>query len=763
MQQPDIIYTIVDEAPELASASLLPMIQTFTQPAGIAVGTKDISVSARILALWNDRLTPEQQQPDDLAELGETVAQPEAIVIKLPNISATVSQLTEAIAELQGQGYAIPDYPDSPENDDERAIKAKYDTVIGSVVNPVLRKGNSQRLIPAAVKADAQRNPHPMGKWLASSKTHVAHMSGNDFCSSEKSHIIAADTAGTARIEFVGDDGKATTLKDDIILEVNDVVDAAALSRQHLASFLEEKITEAKQAGLLLSVHLKATMMIKTDGVIFGDVVAVYFKDVFAKHAAMLDELGVDPKNGIGDIEAKIGAALDDPALSSEQQAALKAKRKEIAADVEACLNNRADLAMVNPKAGVTNLDSPNLVIMDVSMANVARWAQMEDASNTSRDTMAVIPDGTYAAIYQEAIDFFKQNGALDPKTMGSVDNIGLMANKAEEYGSKDKTFEAPGNGVIRIVVGSDDKVLEQHSVSTGDIWRMSQTKDDAIANWVKLGIDRARRTGTPAVFWLDSKRSHDAKLIQQTQAYLKDHDTDGLVVEIMASEQAMRYTLERMLKGEHTISVTGNVLRDYLTDLFPILEVGSSAKMLSLIPLLNGGLLAETGSGGTAPKHQAQLVEEGHLRWNSLGEFLALIESLRHLGDRRQNAKADILADTLEQATNQLLETGKMPSARGMDTRESHYFLALYWAQALAAQSQDSELQSHFVKLAQQLADEKAVIAEIKANKQAVDLKGHFNPSREVVVAAMRPSAMLNSVFGGVIEPVGKRRKVCR
>lgn len=736
----DIIYTKVDEAPELASGSFLPIIQAFAKPAGITFGTKDISLAGRILAQFPDLLSDDQRQSDDLAELGDLVKKPEANVIKLPNISASMPQLEGAIKELQSQGYPIPDYPHDPKDDAERAIQAKYDNVKGSAVNPVLREGNSDRRAPKAVKEFAKKNPHSMGEWASSSKTHVSSMSGGDFFSNEKSITLSAGHAGKGRIEFVAGDGTATVLKDGIPLEDGMVADSTFMSIKALRAFLGEQIAEAKAQGVLFSLHMKATMMKVSDPIIFGAAVEEFFKPVFEKHGATFAELGVNVNNGFGDVLAKI-EGLDD------------AKRAEIEADIVACTADQPDMYMVNSDKGISNLHVPSDVIIDASMPALIRaggkgWGP----DGNEHDTKCVIPDNSYAPVYAETINFCKEHGAFNPSEMGSIPNVGLMAQKAEEYGSHPQTFTAQADGSIRVVAGNGDAVLE-HAVEAGDIWRMCMTKDAPIRDWVKLAVTRARLSGTPAVFWLDKNRAHDAELIKKVDAYLPDHDTDGLDIRILSPQDATRFSLERMKKGEDTISVTGNVLRDYLTDLFPILEVGTSAKMLSIVPLMNGGGLFETGAGGSAPKHVQQLVGEGHLRWDSLGEFCALAASLEHLSNASNNPKAMVLAKTLDDATGKLLDENKSPGRKvgQIDNRGSHVYLATYWAEALAAQGDDADLKAYFTPIAEKLsANVDTIIAEIGAHQgQPVDLGGYFKPNAAKRDAAMRPSATLNSIIG--------------
>ncbi len=734
----DIIYTKVDEAPELASGSFLPIIQAFAKPAGISVGTKDISLAGRILSQFPDRLTDAQKQSDDLAELGDLVKKPEANVIKLPNISASVPQMHAAIKELQSQGYDIPDYPENPKNADEEAAKVIYDKIKGSAVNPVLREGNSDRRAPAAVKAFAKKNPHRMGKWETTSKTHVATMGQNDFASNEKS--ITMEKATTAKIEFIGADGSSKILKDGLALQAGEVVDATFLSAKALRAFLADQIADCKSQGILFSLHMKATMMKVSDPVIFGHAVEVYFKDVFDKHAATFAELGVDSNNGFGDVVSKITNLPAD-------------KKAAIEADIKACLDAQPDMYMVNSDKGITNLHVPSDVIIDASMPVVIRgggkgWGP----DGAEHDTKCVIPDSSYAGVYDAVVEYCKKNGAFDPSTMGSVPNVGLMAQKAEEYGSHPTTFTAPGNGAIK-VTDADGDVIHEHAVEEGDIWRMCFVKDAPIQDWVKLAVTRAKATGAPAVFWLDEKRAHDAQLIAKVNKYLPDHDTAGLDIKIMSPADAASFSCERLTKGEDTISVTGNVLRDYLTDLFPILEVGTSAKMLSIVPLMNGGGLFETGAGGSAPKHVQQMMEEGHLRWDSLGEFCALGASFEHLANRTGNKSASLLGKTLDLATEKLLDENKSPSRKvnEHDNRGSHFYIALYWAQALAAQDEDADLKAHFAPIAEQLAANEAKINEelLAAQGAPVDLGGYYHAPADKVAAAMRPSATLNGIIG--------------
>jgi isocitrate dehydrogenase len=732
-----IIYTHTDEAPALATYSFLPIIQTFAKTCDVAVETRDISLAGRIIAVFPEKLTKEQQIPDALAELGELAKRPEANIIKLPNISASIPQLKAAIAELQKQGYAPPNYPDSPATDEEKSIRARYDKVKGSAVNPVLREGNADRRAPNSVKQYARNNPHSMGAWNPSSKSHVASMTGGDFRSNERSKTIASE--GTLRIELVGQDGKTTVLKDKIAVLSGEVIDATVMSVRSLTAFLEREVDDAKREGVLFSVHLKATMMKVSDPIIFGHAVKTFFKDLFQKHGATLASIGVNANNGMASL-------MDALQTLPEEQ------RKGIEADIRAEYARRPDLAMVNSSKGITNLHVPSDVIIDASMpAMIRNSGQMWNKDNKPQDTKAVIPDSSYAGVYRETINFCKENGAFDPRTMGTVPNVGLMAQAAEEYGSHDKTFEIPETGTVRVKDASGAVLLE-HAVEKGDIWRMCQTKDAAIQDWIKLAVSRARATGAPAVFWLDETRAHDAELIRKIRQYLPNHDTTGLQIEIMAPEAATRFTLKRLKAGQDTISVTGNVLRDYLTDLFPILEVGTSAKMLSIVPLMNGGGMFETGAGGSAPKHVQQFLEEGHLRWDSLGEFLALAVSLEHLSEVSGNRRAKILADTLDKATEKLLETNKSPSPKTgeMDNRGSHFYLALYWAQAMAAQTEDKELQVRFTNLAQVLtANEAKINGELNgAQGRPVGIGGYYAPNPGMASKAMRPSATLNAAL---------------
>ncbi|ULA69368.1 MAG: Isocitrate dehydrogenase [NADP] [Nitrospira sp.] len=735
-----IIYTKTDEAPMFATYSLLPIINAFSKAAGVSVELRDISLAGRILAVFPEYLTPEQKQPDALTELGELAKKPEANIIKLPNISASLPQLQAAIKELQSQGYKLPEYPENPKDEKEKDIKARYDKVKGSAVNPVLREGNSDRRAPLSVKAHTRKHPHKMGAWSADSKSHVSHMKGGDFFSNEKSLTTTAATE--ARIEFVSQDGKTTVLKPKVALQAGEVVDATFMSVKALRKFLEEQIEDAKKQGILWSLHMKATMMKVSDPKIFGHAVTVYYKDVFEKHGETLKKLGVDPDNGIGDLYAKIKVLPDD-------------QRKAIEADIQAVYKQRPPMAMVNSDKGITNLHVPSDIIIDASMPPVIRDSgKMWGPDGKLADTKCVIPDSSYAPVYREVIDFCKKHGALDPKTMGSVPNVGLMAQAAEEYGSHDKTFKAPGNGTIRVVDASG-KVLLEHKVEEGDIWRMCQVKDAAIRDWVKLAVTRARATGAPAIFWLNKDRAHDAQLITKVNQYLKDHDTNGLDIRIMTPAEATRFSLERIKEGKDTISVTGNVLRDYLTDLFPILEIGTSAKMLSIVPLLNGGGLFETGAGGSAPKHVQQFQEEGYLRWDSLGEFLALAASLEHLAKIANNQAAKMLADTLDQANAKFLESNKSPARKvgEIDNRGSHFYLALYWAQALAQQTQDKNLAARFAKVAKEMADNEAKISGelIAAQGKPVDTGGYYHPDDAKSSKAMRPSATLNAIIDAI------------
>ena len=736
----DIIYTKVDEAPELASGSFLPIIQSFTKPAGITIGRKDISLAGRIIANFPENLTDEQKQPDDLTNLGELVEEPQANVIKLPNISASIPQLQLAITELQEHGYDIPDYPEEPKNDAEQQIQDTYGIVLGSAVNPVLRQGNSDRRAPNAVKAYAKKNPHSMGAWSGDSKTEVTSMADDDFFANEISTTISDTTAGDGRIEYVANDGEITVLKAKTPFQSGDVIDATVMRASTLRSFLSSEVADATAKNVLFSMHVKATMMKISDPIIFGHTVYAFFKDVYDKHAAAFAELGIDPDNGVGDISNKIQS------LPSDQKA-------EIEADLAACTKKNADLYMVNSDRGISGLHVPSDVIIDASMpALIRNGGRAWGPDGKEADTKCVIPDRSYSVIYDETIKFCKEHGAFNPTTMGSVSNVGLMAQKAEEYGSHPYTFESTGKGTIRIIDGSGN-TLHEHKVEEGDIWRMCQTKDAPVQDWVGLGVRRARATGAPAVFWLNEDRSHDAQLITKVEHYLKDHDTDGLEILIKAPADATRYSLERMKNGEDTISVTGNVLRDYLTDLFPILELGTSAKMLSIVPLMNGGGMFETGAGGSAPKHVQQLMEEGHLRWDSLGEFAALGASLEHYAEHAGNEKANILAKALDQAIEKFLNNKKSPSRKvgELDTRGSHFYLTLYWGQALAAQDENADLKKHFTSIAQQLTEnEDKIVGELNdAQGSEVDLGGYFLTDPDKVAIAMRPSQTLNTIIG--------------
>ncbi len=731
-----IIYTKVDEAPALATYSFLPIIKAFTEAAGVTVETRDISLAGRIIANFPENLTEDQRQSNDLAELGELVKKPEGNVIKLPCISASIPQLKAAIKELQEHGYRIPDYPEEPKNEEEKKIKARFDKIKGSAVNPVLREGNSDRRVPGPVKTYAKQNPHPMGEWSADSKSHVAHMTSGDLRSNEKSVTITKETAGNAKIEFIGENGETKALKENLKLIDGEIIDATVFSKKALRAFLEEQIKDAKEKGVLFSVHLKATMMKVSDPIIFGHVVSVFFKDVFEKHASTFKDLGVSPKYGLGDLYQKIKSLPND-------------KRKEIENDIQEAYKKGPSLAMVNSEKGITNLHVPSDTIIDASMpAAIRNSGRMWNKEGKLQDTKFVIPDSSYAGVYSEVINFCKKHGAFDPTTMGTVQNVGLMAQKAEEYGSHDKTFQISGNGKVRVVSESGETLLE-HSVEDGDIWRACQVKDLPIQDWVKLAVKRARETGSPAVFWLNKDRAHDSELIKKVNRYLKDHDTSGLEIHIKSPVEATRFSIERIKEGEDTISVTGNVLRDYLTDLFPILEVGTSAKMYSIVPLMNGGGLYETGAGGSAPKHVQQFIEEGHLRWDSLGEFLALAVSLEHLSNTTNNPKAKVLAEALDQATSKFLLNNKSPSRKvnEIDNRGSHFYLTMYWAEALAKQNKDNELKARFTNLAKQLAQNEEKITEelLEAQGKPVELGGYYKPNIDLATKAMRPSQTFN------------------
>ncbi|MFT5819053.1 MAG: isocitrate dehydrogenase [Crocinitomix sp.] len=736
-QETKIIYTITDEAPALATQSFLPIVKAFTSSAGVAVETKDISLSARILATFPDFLTEDQRVNDALAELGDLAKKPEANIIKLPNISASIPQLQEAIAELQAHGFAIPNFPEDAATESEKEIKARYNKIKGSAVNPVLREGNSDRRAPKAVKNYAKKNPHRMGAWSSDSKTHVSTMNGGDFKSNEKSVTIV--NAGTISIEHVNNAGDVTVLKSLPVL-AGEVIDATYMSTAALVRFLDAQVADSRDTGVLFSIHMKATMMKVSDPIIFGYAVKSYFKAIWEKHGTTLADLGVNVRNGFGDLIAKIDEAPN---------------KAEILADIQAVYDNGPDIAMVNSDKGITNLHVPSDVIIDASIPAMIRTSgQMWNKAGNLQDTKIVIPDSSYAHFYQSVVEFCQKHGAFDPTTMGTVPNVGLMAQKAEEYGSHDKTFEMSADGDVN-VKGEDGTVLMSHKVEQGDIWRMCQTKDAPIQDWVKLAVSRARATGVPAIFWLDESRGHDAQIINKVNTYLKDHNTEGLDVRVMSQVDACNYTLERIKKGEDTIGVTGNVMRDYLTDLFPILELGTSAKMLSIVPLMNGGGLFETGAGGSAPKHVDQFVKEGHLRWDSLGEFLALAVSLDHLGERYGNKQAQIMGDALDQATGEFLLNDKSPSRKvgELDNRGSHYYLATYWAKALATQTLDADLKAKFTSIAQELADkETEIINELNgAQGNAEDIGGYYHPSHEVTAKVMRPSATLNRIIDAI------------
>ena len=735
-----IIYTFTDEAPALATYSLLPIIEAFTASADIDVETRDISLAGRILASFPEQLG-DKAVADHLAELGALAVTPEANIIKLPNISASVPQLQAAIKELQAQGFNIPDYPDTATTDAEKDIKARYSKVMGSAVNPVLREGNSDRRAPLSVKNYARKHPHKMGAWAADSKSHVAHMSEGDFYGSEKAALIEAPDS--VKIELIAQDGTTTVLKEKTAVQAGEIIDCSVMSKNALRKFVAAEIEDAKKQGVLFSVHLKATMMKVSDPIMFGQIVAEFYKDALAKHADVLKEIGFNLNNGIGDLYTRIKALPAD-------------KQAEIEADIQAVYANRPALAMVNSDKGITNLHVPSDVIVDASMPAMIRDSgKMWNTEGQLQDTKAIIPDRCYATIYQATIEDCKKHGAFDPTTMGSVPNVGLMAQKAEEYGSHDKTFQIKTPGVVR-VTDSNGNVLMEQKVEEGDIWRMCQAKDAPIRDWVKLAVNRSRASNTPAVFWLDPKRAHDAQMIKKVETYLKDHDTSGLDIRIMSPVDAMKFTLERTRAGLDTISVTGNVLRDYLTDLFPIMELGTSAKMLSIVPLMNGGGLFETGAGGSAPKHVQQLLEENFLRWDSLGEFLALAASLEHLGTTYNNAKALVLAKTLDQATGQFLDNNKSPSRKvgNIDNRGSHFYLALYWAQALAAQTEDKELQALFAPVAQAMTENEAkIVAELNAVQgKPVDIGGYYHADADKVSTVMRPSATLNAIIASLV-----------
>jgi isocitrate dehydrogenase len=731
-----IIYTKTDEAPALATYSLLPIVKKFSASAGIEIETSDISLAARILATFPDYLTEQQRVPDALSILGDLTQSPDTNIIKLPNVSASIPQLKAAVKELQDKGFKLPAYPENPQTDEQKEIRARYGKVLGSAVNPVLREGNSDRRAPTAVKNYAKKHPHSMGAWSQASRTHVAHMRGGDFYSGEKS--VTVEKAGQVRIEFTDNAGHKTILKPQVDLLANEVIDGMFMSKKALCQFFEEQIEDARSTGILFSLHVKATMMKVSHPIVFGHCVKVFYKDLFNKYQDLFDELGVNPNNGLGSVYDKISS------LPTSQ-------RSEIERDINKCYQDRPPLAMVNSDKGISNLHVPSDVIVDASMPAMIRSSgQMWGPDGKPQDTKAVIPESTYATIYQEVINFCKTHGAFDPTTMGSVPNVGLMAQKAEEYGSHDKTFEMQADGKVQII-DQDENVLIEHVVEEGDIWRMCQVKDEPIRDWVKLAVTRAKHSGTPAIFWLDDERAHDRQLIQKVTQYLQDHDTSGLHIEIMSPVRAIRFTMERAIRGLDTISVTGNVLRDYLTDLFPILELGTSAKMLSIVPLMAGGGLFETGAGGSAPKHVQQFVEEGHLRWDSLGEFLALAVSLEDLAIKKDNVKARILAKALDAATEKLLNTGKSPQRKAgqLDNRGSHFYLALYWAEAISEQTQDAELAAQFKQLFQQLSDnEQKIIAEIDATQsKPADIDGYYYPSEELVTKAMCPSKTLNQI----------------
>lgn len=736
-----IIWTKIDEAPALATYSLLPIVNAFSKAAGVIVETRDISVAGRIISNFSDYLTEKQRMPDYLAELGALTLKPEANIIKLPNISASIPQLKAAIKELQSQGYRLPDYPEEPKTDAEKAIQVRYAKCLGSAVNPVLREGNSDRRSAKAVKEYAKKHPHKMGAWRSDSKTHVAHMESGDFYHSEKS--ITLKKACNLRIEFADSTGAIKVMKDKLAVQEGEVIDGSLMSARALRSFIAAQIEDAKAKGILFSVHLKATMMKVSDPVMFGHFVAVYYQDVFTKHVVTFKELGVNPDLGLGDLYLKI-------------QKLSETKRAEIEADIKAVYQKRPPLAMVDSAKGITNLHAGNDIIIDASMPVVIRDSGcMWGPDGKLHDVKCVVPDTCYSEWYQECIDFCKKHGQFDPRTMGSVSNVGLMAQKAEEYGSHDKTFKAPANGTMRIVDDAGNTLIE-HKVEEGDIWRACQTKDLPIQDWVKLAVRRARATGVPAVFWLDKNRAHDSQIIAKVERYLKLHDTSGLEIHILSPVDAMRFTLSRVKEGKDVISVTGNVLRDYLTDLFPILELGTSAKMLSIVPLLAGGGLFETGAGGSAPKHVQQFVQEGYLRWDSLGEFLALAASLEHLAATFKNEKAQLLADTLDQANTQFLNNNKSPARKvgEIDNRGSHFYLAMYWAEALAKQSQDKELSAKFTKVTEQLKEYESKINSelLAAQGKPQDIGGYYNPDPVKTEKAMRPSPTLNRIIDGIV-----------
>ncbi len=741
MNHSKIIYTLTDEAPLLASCSLLPIIRCFTSPAGIEIAESDISVAARILSEFSDYLDEEQKVTDNLAELARLTQEPDTNIIKLPNISAAVMQLVSAVTELQSQGYKIPDFPDDPENEKEEIIARRYGKVLGSAVNPVLREGNSDRRAPPAVKRYAQKNPHSMAKWSQASRTHVSHMHGGDFYSSEKCMVVDKDCVVT--MDLVTKGGETIVLKEKTPLLKDEIIDSMFMSKKALCEFYENEMEDARETGVMFSLHVKATMMKVSHPIVFGHAVKIFYKDAFEKHGELFDRLGANPNNGISSIYEKIESLPES-------------LREEIEHDLHACHEHRPELAMVDSKKGISNLHAPNDVIVDASMpAMIRSGGKMWGADGRPKDTKAVMPESTFARIYQEMINFCKTHGAFDPTTMGTCPNVGLMAKKAEEYGSHDKTFEVPESGIARIV-DQDGKVLIEQDVEEGDIWRMCQAKDAPIRDWVKLAVTRARQSGIPAVFWLDEYRPHEMELIHKVRRYLQDYDTSGLDIQIMSQQRAMRYTLERIIRGKDTISVTGNILRDYLTDLFPIMELGTSAKMLSIVPLMAGGGLFETGAGGSAPKHVKQLLEENHLRWDSLGEFLALAVSLEEVNIKAENPKAKILAETLDQATGKLLDNNKSPSRRTgeLDNRGSHFYLALYWAEALAAQDDDAEFKSQFAVLAKNLAgNESKILGELNAVQgSAVDIGGYYYADMEKIKSIMRPSMTFNEIMDNFI-----------
>jgi len=741
MSTPKIIYTLTDEAPLLATSAFLPIIRTFTAPAGVDVVTSDISVAARILGEFSEFLTEEQRVPDNLAELGRLTQLPDTNIIKLPNISASVFQLFSAIKELQAKGYKVPDYPEEPKNDEEKAIRQRYSKVLGSAVNPVLREGNSDRRAPAAVKNFARKHPHSMGEWSMASRTHVAHMKHGDFYHGEKS--LTLDRARDVKMELVTKSGKSIVLKPKVSLLDGEIIDSMFMSKKALLAFYEEQMEDARKTGVMFSLHVKATMMKVSHPIVFGHAVRVFYKEAFAKHGALFDELGVNVNNGMVDLYEKLKTLPES-------------KREEVIRDLHACHEHRPELAMVDSAKGISNLHAPNDVIVDASMPAMIRiGGKMYGADGRTKDTKAVIPESTFARIYQEIINFCKTNGNFDPRTMGTVPNVGLMAQKAEEYGSHDKTFEIPEAGQANIVDLATGEVLLTQDVEEGDIWRMCQVKDAPIRDWVKLAVTRARNSGMPVVFWLDAYRPHEAELIKKVETYLKDHDTTGLDIQIMSQVRAMRYSLERVIRGLDTISATGNILRDYLTDLFPIMELGTSAKMLSIVPLMAGGGMYETGAGGSAPKHVKQLVEENHLRWDSLGEFLALAVSLEELGIKTGNNKAKLIAKTLDAATGKLLDNNKSPSPKTgqLDNRGSQFYLAMYWAQELAAQTEDAELAKAFAPLAKTLTEnEQKIVGELGAVQgQPADIGGYYMPDAEKLSSVMRPSQTLNAALASV------------